>query len=197
MKKLLTLVMLVLCAVVFAQPKPQTDLQRLESWFGHELTNAKGEKVPVKSLEGKMIGIYFSAHWCGPCRAFTPELVKFRDKLAKENKPFEIIFVSGDRKKEEMAEYIKDTKMKWLAVPFDAKEKDALYEMFSVSGIPALIIVDSKGNILTREGRSDVMQHPMNAFTMWRNKSNKIVPMHAPQAPTPAPAPKKSIKIGK
>ena len=28
------------------------------------------------SVKGNdLVGFYFSAHWCGPCRAFTPKLV--------------------------------------------------------------------------------------------------------------------------
>ncbi len=54
----------------------------------------KGKRSPRASLKGKMVGIYFSAHWCPPCRAFTPNLVKFRDKNKDE---FEIVFVSSDK----------------------------------------------------------------------------------------------------
>ena len=32
-------------------------------------------------LEGKVIGIYFSAHWCPPCRGFTPKLVEWYGKV--------------------------------------------------------------------------------------------------------------------
>ena len=64
--------------------------------FGDELTDATGAKVPVARLEGKLVGLYFSAHWCPPCRRFTPRLVDFRDRLGKES-PLEIVFVSCDR----------------------------------------------------------------------------------------------------
>lgn len=42
-------------------------------------------------------GIYFSAHWCPPCRRFTPFLSKFYNAIKiRENKKFEILFVSQD-----------------------------------------------------------------------------------------------------
>ena len=41
------------------------------------LLDAKGKEVDKKVLQGKTVGLYFSAHWCPPCRTFTPNLVKF------------------------------------------------------------------------------------------------------------------------
>ncbi len=49
-----------------------------------KLEDASGKEVDPASLKGKTVGLYFSAHWCPPCRAFTPSLVKFRDKHAEE-----------------------------------------------------------------------------------------------------------------
>merc|ERR1712166_292973 len=43
------------------------------------LQNGKGAASTVDkttALAGKTVGLYFSAHWCGPCRGFTPELIK-------------------------------------------------------------------------------------------------------------------------
>ena len=58
-------------AVTEAAPKALAKL------FGEELTNKAGDVVSTSDLEDKeKIGIYFSAHWCAPCRAFTPKLVK-------------------------------------------------------------------------------------------------------------------------
>jgi len=34
--------------------------------FGETLINKKGESVSVDTLEGKKVGVYFSAHWCPP-----------------------------------------------------------------------------------------------------------------------------------
>ena len=35
---------------------------------GHDFINHKGDKVSFDSLKQGPIGIYFSAHWCPPCR---------------------------------------------------------------------------------------------------------------------------------
>lgn len=65
--------------------------------------------------EGKTVGIYFSAHWCPPCRGFTPKLAEFYKKLHTE-KNFEIVFVSSDKSEDEFQKYHKE--MPWLALPF-------------------------------------------------------------------------------
>ena len=41
------------------------------------LLDCELNKVSNDEIEGKFVGIYFSAAWCGPCREFTPLLQKF------------------------------------------------------------------------------------------------------------------------
>ena len=56
-------------------------------------------KAPLdqSAVEGKVLGLYFSAHWCPPCRGFTPKLAEWY-KAVKETLPdFEIVFASSDR----------------------------------------------------------------------------------------------------
>ncbi|MBP5673435.1 MAG: redoxin family protein [Victivallales bacterium] len=137
----------------------------LEKRFGKELVNAKGEKVATSTLAGKTVGIYFSAHWCPPCRAFTPKLVEFRDAVAKDN--FEIVFISFDKDEDAMKGYMKDTKMGWLAVPFTAAQRKAVANEYGVNGIPTLVILDKNGKTITRSGRGDVTSKGKDALKEW------------------------------
>lgn len=72
------------------------------------------------SGEGKTVGIYFSAHWCPPCRGFTPKLVEFYKKLHSDKK-LEIVFVSSDKSDKECEEYYKE--MPWLVLPYADRER--------------------------------------------------------------------------
>ena len=56
------------------------------------------QEVPTAAeLEGKVVGIYFSAHWCPPCRGFTPILSDIYNDLGTGEDKFQIVFVSSDR----------------------------------------------------------------------------------------------------
>ena len=43
-----------------------------------------------------LVALYFSAHWCGPCRKFTPKLVAFVETLAKQGTHLPVILCSSD-----------------------------------------------------------------------------------------------------
>ena len=40
-----------------------------------------GSVSTVEALAGKVVAIYFSAHWCGPCRNFTPQLASLYQSI--------------------------------------------------------------------------------------------------------------------
>lgn len=134
-----------------------------------ELHDASGKPIEAATLKGKTVALYFSAHWCPPCRAFTPSLVKFRD--AHVEKDFEIVFVSLDNSEGEKKTYIKEMDMKWLTVPgAQSKEARQLAERFEIRGIPALIVLAPDGSIVTANGREDVMLSPDTALEKWKAK---------------------------
>ena len=68
-----------------------------ELFKGMKLFSADGAEQPAKSLEGKLVGLYFSAQWCPSCRDFTPILAQFYRNLRRDNHPFEVVFISRDR----------------------------------------------------------------------------------------------------
>lgn len=141
----------------------------LSSVLPSVLHDADGKEVDAATLKGKTVALYFSAHWCPPCRAFTPSLVKFRDENA--DKGFEIVFVSLDNSEDEKKTYINEMKMKWLTVPgAGSKESQSLAQKFRVRGIPALVVLRPDGSVVTENGREDVMTAPDKALEQWKEK---------------------------
>jgi nucleoredoxin len=130
-----------------------------------KLLDANGKKVSNGMLAGKMVGFYFSAHWCPPCRGFTPSLVDFRDKNKED---FEVIFVSSDKSPDAQMDYMKEMKMKWYTLPHRSEEANKLSKKYGVSGIPALIIVSPEGEIISKNGRSEVGSNPKGAIKNWK-----------------------------
>jgi nucleoredoxin len=137
----------------------------LDELLPKKLLDSKGKKVSRDELAGKTIGFYFSAHWCPPCRTFTPNLVKFRD-ANKEN--FEVVFVSSDKSPDAQMGYMKETNMKWVTVEHRSAEANALSKKFGIRGIPALIIVSPEGETITKNGRGEVSSNPKGAWDSWQ-----------------------------
>lgn len=112
-----------------------------------------GATVNPSEIQGKSLGIYFSAHWCGPCRGFTPKLAEWYSEGLKDK--MEIVFVSSDRDQESFDSYFAE--QPWKALSFDQRgKKEALNDIFDVEGIPTFVVVDGEGNIITKDGRSQV-----------------------------------------
>ncbi|MBT3636193.1 MAG: redoxin family protein [Opitutae bacterium] len=148
---------------VKAQLKPG-----LAEMLPEQLLDSSGKKISRNELAGKTVGFYFSAHWCPPCRAFTPSLVKFRDSNKKD---FEVVFVSSDKSPDAQMEYMKETNMKWYTLPHRSSEGNALSQKFGVRGIPALIIVSPDGETITKNGRGDVSSNASGAIKAWTKSS--------------------------
>ncbi len=122
--------------------------------------------------------MYFSAHWCPPCRAFTPVLSKFATDNA-EKLECAFVFVSSDqvsRLRTRVLLFLRPSKpsllhpplqdldaftdyfghMSWdLALPFEDKHKDIVGA--DVRGIPTLKIFEiASGKMITANGRAGV-----------------------------------------
>jgi nucleoredoxin len=138
-----------------------------KTYFNDGLLDNQNNPVDAALLDGKIIALYFSAHWCPPCRHFTPELVKFRDKNQKD---FEVVFISSDKNPKAKLNYMKETKMKWFTLKHKSDTANALSKKFKIVGIPSLVILNSKGELITKDGRQEIMGEPEKVIKKWKNK---------------------------
>lgn len=143
--------------------------------FGEKLVKEMGDAgkddktvSTIKALAGKaQVGVYFSAHWCPPCRGFTPELAKTYSAMKAAGKPFEIVFVSSDKDRKTCMEY--HGEMPWLALPYDDRSLEKkLNKRYKIQGIPSLIILDGSGNLVSQNGRSFVTNDKTGEAFPWK-----------------------------
>eukprot|EP00956_Cyclotella_meneghiniana_P014286 scaffold21342_cov66-Cyclotella_meneghiniana.AAC.2 len=141
--------------------------------LGPTLLIDKGLEVPTSgALKGKKyVMLYFSAHWCPPCRAYTPRLaeayiahIKHLEEALKsegsneDSGEIEVVFISLDSVKSEYDEY--RSTMPWYSVPHDKlwqlNIKDDLSKRFDIKSIPTLIVLDGNtGEVITNNGKGE------------------------------------------
>jgi nucleoredoxin len=123
-------------------PAIKGDLVSLQGKNMHRLDDA-----PLAGV--KYFGIYYSASWCGPCKAFTPKLVEFYNRIKSDNPQFELLFVSHDNSDKEMEAYMKTDSMPWPAIAYNKLKSNKQLASYAGPGIPCLVLVDANGKVLS------------------------------------------------
>ena len=80
----------------------------------------------------------------------------------------EIIFVSSDRSPADMEAYMKESHGDWWGVEHGSSAVEALKSHFGIRGIPALIVVDKNGDVITKDGRADVQSKGPGVVAQWK-----------------------------
>ena len=149
-----------------------TQIKDITPFLPPEFESSNGKVTKEDVLSNDIIGVYFSAHWCGPCRAFTPKLAQFYKDVNKDGKQIEIIFNSADQDLKGFNEYF--STMPWIAIPFDSESKSKIDDACGINSIPQLIIFDYKGRVIDDNGRRTVENQGNNAIKVWKEKLDKI-----------------------
>merc|ERR1712188_201033 len=123
------------------------NMAEFEALFGGKILTKDGEKNTSEVLAGKKnVMVYFSAHWCPPCRGYTPDLSSAYEGSDKKDDTA-IVFVSSDRDQASFDEYFGS--MSFFALPYACRdEKQALGDKYGVRGIPTLVLLDGKGELV-------------------------------------------------
>ena len=113
----------------------------------------------------KLIAFYFSAHWCPPCRTFTPTLASFYNEVNSKEKQIEIVFVSLDRDEKQFNEYFAE--MPWVTLPFQDSRIETFSDQYECQGIPYLVVIKQDGTLVSKTGRNDVQSSGAAAIQKW------------------------------
>jgi thiol-disulfide isomerase/thioredoxin len=114
-----------------------------------------GSPTPAYDAADRYIMLYFSAHWCPPCRAFTPHLSKVYRTLKQQGKDVEIIFCSLDRKRQEYDEYAGT--MPFARLGFQDPRSEKLMRAVGAQFIPTLAVFRaSDGKMINSNAKNAV-----------------------------------------
>lgn len=100
------------------------------------------------AAEPDYFAFYFSAGWCGPCKAFTPNLSAFYTSNPGTKKTFEVIFMSRDETEGAMIRYMTGAGMPWPAVRFRDANRIQEIKAYWKKSLPCLVLVDRQGKII-------------------------------------------------
>jgi nucleoredoxin len=103
-------------------------MSQIQDLIGETVIDKSGKSYATSSLYNNasakpVLGLYFSARWCPPCRVFTPMLIDFYQKFQTTacGHHFQIVFVSSDHDEAAFKEYLDE--MPWLALPYHDRDR--------------------------------------------------------------------------
>lgn len=136
------------------------------------------EEVAIEDVlrDQQVIGLYFSASWCGPCKQFTPILAQFYREMKNKGKKFEIVWISRDRTAEEFVDYYQS--MPWTAAALQniANISTPLAEKYQLKGIPHFVVLDGvDASVFTLDGRGMVMKDKYGLEFPWEPRGLQML----------------------
>jgi nucleoredoxin len=126
----------------------------VEDMKGKLVNSLTGAPVTRVDDTTKYFAFYRGAGWCGPCRQFSPSLVKFYKDTKPKSSNFEVYFISGDKTPAEMKSYAKEAGFSWNAVPQERQPQMQIVNRLFTNLIPQFVVTDGQGNVLIDSART-------------------------------------------
>jgi peroxiredoxin len=124
----------------------QKPLLKLKEASDFSLTDIYGNTFSLSDYKGRIVILDFMATWCSPCREEIRYLKKVFDKYA-DRVIIISISVSPDYDTDErLQKFVKEYEITWTI----ARDTANVAELYDISAIPTVVIVDREGRIVYR-----------------------------------------------
>ncbi len=100
----------------------------------------------------RMLAVYYGASWCGPCRAFVPELIAAYPRLRARG--VEMLFVGDDASCAATLDYARTSRMPWLLLPCD-RARHAVLRRLGGKALPGIVVLDRTGSPVATSWQAD------------------------------------------
>jgi thiol-disulfide isomerase/thioredoxin len=127
--------------------KPTRTAPEIGCWAPElEAEDVDGEKIVLSKYRGKVVVLDFWATWCPPCRSMIPSEKALVARM--QGRPFVLIGVSADHKRETLTKFIERNGMPWPDI-FDGYG-GPIAKKWEVEAYPTIVVIDANGVIVQR-----------------------------------------------
>jgi thiol-disulfide isomerase/thioredoxin len=123
-----------------------------------KIQSLDGSEARLSSLKGKVVVLDFWATWCGWCIKMIPHEREMVERL--EAKPFVLVSISVDEKKETLTDFLAKEKMPWTH--WWNGGVGGVIDDWNVTAYPTIYVLDSKGVIRYKDLRGEELEKAVN-----------------------------------
>ncbi len=121
----------------------------LEELAGKLVSPLDGRPVALDAnARPKYVVLYMGAAWCGPCRQFSPQLVKLLKDKAPKSEDVALIYLSGDKTPAERKGYVTKLGIAWPTLPYTNSGQLPAFSTLFGTTIPQLVVTDRHGKVV-------------------------------------------------